>query len=95
MDNATPLDELSDADTVSQHLIPMGEALDMPEITLTPQGLRMVTSGNQINPRQVAGDIPDAMGWVQIKSAQGELIALGELDHRETGAWIQPRKVFV
>ena len=95
VDNATPLDELSDADTVSQHLIPMGEALDMPEITLTPQGLRMVTSGNQINPRQVAGDIPDAMGWVQIKSAQGELIALGELDHRETGAWIQPRKVFV
>lgn len=95
VDNATPLDDLNNYDAVAEKLLPMSEVLDMPEITLTSQGLRMVTSGNQINPNQVTGDIPESIGWIQIKSANGDLVALGQIDHRETGTWIQPRKVFV
>jgi tRNA pseudouridine55 synthase len=95
VENATPLDELSDYESVEAKLFPMGDALDIPKVVVSAQGLRMVTSGNQINPKQVVGEIPESTGWVQIKTEAGELIALGELDHRVTGAWIQPRKVFV
>lgn len=95
IDDATALDDLSDVESVEPKLMPMGVALDIPKIVVNAQGLRMVTSGNQINPKQVVGEVPDDMGWVQLKNESGDLIAVGELDHRETGAWIQPRKVFV
>lgn len=95
VEDAAPLDALLTPEDVESRLLPMGAVLDMPTVTVTPQGVRMVLSGNQINPNQLTEDAPSDEGIVQIKSRNGELIALGDLEHRDTGIWIQPRKVFV
>lgn len=95
VDDAIALDDFRTPEDVEAHLMSMGSVLDMPSVTVTPQGVRMVMSGNQINPNQLTEDAPDESGPVQIKSRSGELLALADLEHRPTGTWIQPRKVFV
>lgn len=94
-DDAIALDDLCTPEDVESNLLSMGSVLDIPSVTVTPQGVRMVLSGNQINLNQLTEDAPDTSGLVQIKSLSGELLALADLEHRPTGMWIQPRKVFV
>lgn len=94
VDDAIPLDDLKNPGNVEERLLSMGSVLSMPSVTVTPQGHRMVLSGNQINPNQLTEDAPEEQGLVQIKSRSGELLALADLEHRSTGTWIQPRKVF-
>ena len=95
VEDSTPLDDFQTPEDVESKLLSMGSVLNMPSVTVTPQGLRMVLSGNQINPNQLTEDAPDTPGLVQIKSRSGDLVALADLEHKPSGTWIQPRKVFV
>jgi tRNA pseudouridine55 synthase len=95
VDDAVALDDLHTPEDVESNLMSMASVLDIPSVTVTPQGVRMVMSGNQINPNQLTEDAPETSGPVQIKSRSGELLALADLEHKPTGTWIQPRKVFV
>ena len=92
--DAVPLDALTEPGDVEERLIPMGEALDLPVAVLNGDGLRLVLSGNQINPKQLLEAPPEEPGRIQLMSRNGHLIALADLEHRATGTWIQPRKVF-
>ena len=94
IDDAIPLDDLEGPEHIAELLIPMGEALDLPAAILNGDGLRLVMSGNQVNPKQLLEDPPEEPGRIQLKSRNGHLIALADLEHRATGTWIQPRKVF-
>lgn len=95
VEDAIPLDDLQTPGDVETHIRAMGTVLHLPAVTVTQQGLRMVLSGNQISPDQLTQDAPEQNGLVQIKTLEGDLVALADLEHKVTGTWIQPRKVFM
>jgi len=92
--DALELDKFQHPDDVQARLLDMGDVLDLPSVTATSDGQRLVCSGNQINPTHLIGAPPEEPGCVQIKSQNGRLLALADLENRPTGTWIQPRKVF-
>lgn len=94
VDDSIALDALEGPEDIEARLVPMSEALDLPTAVLNGDGLRLVLSGNQINPKQLLEPPPEEPGRIQLKSRNGHLIALADLEHRPTGTWIQPRKVF-
>ncbi|MFP6583122.1 MAG: tRNA pseudouridine(55) synthase TruB [Candidatus Hydrogenedentota bacterium] len=92
--NALELDQFQNPEDVQARLLDMGDVLDLPSVTANNDGQRLVCSGNQINPSHLLESPPEEPGCVQIKSRNGHLLALADLENRATGTWIQPRKVF-
>lgn len=89
--DARTLDELQTPEEVERAIIPIGEVLDMPAVTV-PESMRQpIASGASVACSAAKGECPPAGEWVQLKDKAGDLLALGEvrLDQQ-----IQPKRVF-
>ena len=95
VDNALTLDELSNAQMVADHLLPMGKALDLPSVTLQPSGRNIVSTGGTITNDHIATKCPIRDGWVQVKDDNDELLALGIVEATAIGVHIHPKRVFI
>ncbi len=95
VEDALPVDAFKTPDDVRAQLVPLGDALTLPAVVALPSGKRLIRSGATLT----GGDIADATGleegWVQIKSADGDLLALGQIKREPSGPCIVPRRVFV
>jgi tRNA pseudouridine55 synthase len=94
VEDATPVGDFTDEESVRQWLIPMDNALDMPEVTVRKAGVQRVFSGSTLGRPDFTLDCPAREGWVQIKDEAGTLLALGEVTPSAAGPRVHPRRVF-
>lgn len=93
--NAVPLAELETQDDVRKHLVPMGEALDLPTVVVRPRGERALASGAALRREELKTDCPVKEGWIQLKSDRGELLALAQVRTGPGPVQVLPKRVFV
>ncbi|MBI3119022.1 MAG: tRNA pseudouridine(55) synthase TruB [Candidatus Hydrogenedentes bacterium] len=92
--DAAPLTALSDVASVEERLLSMDEALDLPQVIVNRLGRDAVRSGGKLTVAELRGQCPVREGWVQVKSEQGELLALATVERSALGVLVQPRRVF-
>lgn len=92
--HAAPLEELSSVEEVTARLVPMDEALDLPEVWVDKMREAIVRSGGAFSANALQTSCPVNHGWVQIKNSAGKLIGLGVVKATAAGARIQPKRVF-
>jgi tRNA pseudouridine55 synthase len=92
--DAVPLATCVSPDTVAERLLPMGEALTMPEVIVRSAGRRMLATGSDLLREHLEGECPIEEGWIQVKTRSGELLALAQVQPSPWGKRLQPRKVF-
>lgn len=93
--NAIPVDQFTCPDDLYDHIIPMGEALDLPEIIVRPQSERLLASGGTLRLPELKTESPVSEGLVQLKSDRGELLALAEVKKTPLDTQVHPRRVFI
>ncbi len=94
VEQATPLDALQTPDDVQAHLVPMGEALDLPAVIVREASRGAVASGGPLARKDLKATCSTCDGWIQIKAESGELLALGQVESGPLGLFIQPKRVF-
>lgn len=95
VENAAPVDAFKTVDDIYERLMPMGEALDLPEVIVHPRSERVVASGGALHRAELKGECPVTEGWIQVKSTRGELLALAEVEKTPVELQVLPRRVFV
>ena len=95
INNALPLDQLTDEKSVANHLLPMGEALDLPVVTLHAAGRNIVSTGGTITNDDITTKCPIRDGWIQVKDNDDKLLALGMVEATAIGVHIHPKRVFI
>jgi tRNA pseudouridine55 synthase len=95
IENATSLDHFETREDVERALIPLNAALDLPEVVVVRAGERLVASGNLLRRTELEKQCPVNHGWVQVKSKQGELLALAQVEQGPYDVQLQPKRVFV
>lgn len=94
IDDAATLDALQNPDDVQGRLIPLEQALDLPEVVVKRTSRNTVISGGQLTASDLIGTCPARQGWVQIKSDEGKLLALGQIHAEPPGPYIHSKRVF-
>jgi tRNA pseudouridine55 synthase len=95
VDNALPMADFVDRAQVESRLLPMEDALALPEVILRPNARRALQAGNSLGSNYIKGEIPPAAGWVQIKTESGRLVALGVVLPSASGWVVQPKRVLL
>ncbi len=95
VENATPMNEITTPEDVTSRLLSIDTALDMPEVVLRELRRAIINAGGSLANSDLLAPCELREGWVQIKSEQGELLALGMIQPTAAGARIQPKRVFV
>ena len=90
---AASLGELDSIEAVRQRLIPVEEALLLPQVKMLDGGAGLVRHGHCVGREAIAGECAVTEGWVQVTSPTGELLALAEVIADAQGLRIQPRRV--
>lgn len=94
VDDALSAEEFSTLDDVTERLIPIGEALELPEVIVRGRGRRLISSGSPLRGGDIRGNCPVSEGWIQLKSEDGELLALATVQ-RYPEPMLNPKRVFV
>ena len=94
VENASPVDAFEDVDDIYERLIPMGEALELPEVVVGPKGEYLVATGGALRRAELKADCPVTEGWIQVKSARGELLALARVEQGPAELQVLPKRVF-
>lgn len=93
--DAAALDTLANPADVRSHLMPMGDALDLPSVTIRRAGERQLAAGGTLGRIELKTPPPVREGWVQVKSESGELLALGQVKDGPGELQVQPKRVFL
>jgi tRNA pseudouridine55 synthase len=88
LDCAVPFELLAHAkrgeDALAARLLPLESLLpDYPAVQVTPDGVKYVSHGRGLGPRQIAGGLPPIGGdvtWVRLIDASGALVGLATPD---------------
>ena len=94
VEDARTVDQLQTPEDVLEHLMPLGDALDLPEVVVRRGRYGLVSSGTALGPGDITSDFPEEEGWVQLKSDDGELLALAQVE-LGSDARLNPRRVFI
>jgi len=94
VENATPIDGFENVDDIYEHLIPMGEVLDLPEVVVRAKGEHLVATGGALRRAELKEDCPVTEGWIQVKSDRGELLALAQVEKGPAEIQVLPKRVF-
>lgn len=94
VENALPVDRFETPDDVRARLLPLDEALDLPEVAIRPASRRILATGGALGIKDLIGECPIREGWIQVKSQSGTLLALGQVGMGSRGLRIQPKRVF-
>ena len=94
VDDAMSVDHFDTPESVTERLLTMDDALDLPEVVLRKDRRTAVASGNTLTPQDLRAPCPVQEGWVQIKTASGALLALGVVERSAMGPRIHPKRVF-
>lgn len=92
--DAAPLDTLNAPEIVAERLVPMGEALKLPAVTVTRAQEQILRTGNPLSGCTLEDGSPAGDGLVQVKTERGKLVALATAVSTAAGVRIQPKRVF-
>ncbi len=93
--DAITVDALTGPDVVREHLLPIDDVLELPEVTIRPSARALVVSGTHLATPDFLQPCPVNDGWVQIKNEAGKLLALGQVEASAAGANVHPKRVFI
>jgi len=91
---AAPVEAFETPEDVQARIVPMGEALDLPEVVVRNASARTLNHGGALSGLDLQQPCPVRDGWVQVKSDTGRLLALATVSGNAMGVEIQPRRVF-
>jgi tRNA pseudouridine55 synthase len=94
IEDALPLDDFRTPRDVEARLLALGNVLELPEVIVRPAGERVLATGGALRGRDLKSGCPVLEGWVQLKSVEGELLALAQVQ-RVPEPMLQPKRVFV
>lgn len=94
-EDALPVEDFQSVNDVRDRLIPMGEALDLPEVVVRAKGEHMVATGGTLRQAELRDQCPVTEGWIQVKSDRGELLAIAQVKQGPVDLQVLPRRVFV
>lgn len=92
--DALPLDEFRTRADVVTRLLPIGQALDLPSVVALASGRERVATGNPLRLSDLQTPCPVDSGLVQIKTEDGELLALADVSVSSDGPRLNPKRVF-
>ena len=92
--DAATLDQIPDPAAVRERLLPMDDALDLPEVVVNRLGRQAVMTGGKLSVAELRNPCTVREGWVQVKSEEGHLLALGAVERSALGVFVQPKRVF-
>ncbi len=95
VDDALPIDAFTTPDDVTARLLPLGSALDLPEVIVRPSGRRLLATGSELQRKDLKTPCPVTEGWVQVKSEDGDLLALAQVQQGSPDPVLLPRRVLV
>jgi tRNA pseudouridine55 synthase len=90
VENAITLDALDSREAVEERLLPMHNVLDLPEARVRDSAREHAIHGGALSVAHLVAPCAVRSGWVQVKAADGTLLALGEM---QPGGFVQPRRV--
>lgn len=93
IEDALPLDALTAPKAVQDHMRPVDNALDLPAVTLAPEGRRALAHGNALHEADLIKPCSVDEGWIQLKTASGRLLALGVAERGPSGVTVRPKRV--
>ena len=95
VENALPVDSFVSRADVESRLLPIDDALELPEIKVNRSGERMISRGSPLGRRDLMSECPAEADWIQIKSQHGKLLALGQIEREHGAVQLLPRRVFM
>ncbi len=93
IEDAAPMDHFTGPDEVRAHLIPIEQALDIPEVSVRDGSRASLLAGNPMTASDLKAPCPIHEGWVQMKDSAGKLLALGQIQPTAAGPRIHPKRV--
>jgi tRNA pseudouridine55 synthase len=94
IEDAVPLDDIQRPQDIKSRLLPLGSVLELPEVIVRPTGERVLATGGALRGCDLKSGCPVLEGWVQLKSVDGELLALAQVQHVPEPL-LQPKRVFM
>lgn len=94
LEDAATLDALDSKEAVLQRAIPMGEVLDFPSVVVNEMQKQMLAEGNAISGLNLPESGGASSDLIQLKDAEGKLIALAVPIPSAAGFRLQPKCVF-
>jgi tRNA pseudouridine55 synthase len=91
--DALNVNEFTSIDTVSSRLVPLDRALDLPEVTVRRSARNIVATGGIIEASDLVKACPVDHGWIQVKSEDGSLLALGLVESTLGIRRVLPKRV--
>ncbi len=95
VEDATPVADFKTLEDVETRLLPLGEALDLPSVVVRAGARGLLSRGGSLTGRDIKGECPVDQGWIQLKSSDGDLLALAQIQTGPGHALIVPRRVFM
>ncbi len=93
LEHALPVDAFTNREEVSNRLLSIDTALDLPEVVVAPSSRRTVASGGSLGLADLTKKCDIESGWVQIKLPSGKLLALGQVQVGPAGPRIHAKRV--
>ncbi|HOL20775.1 MAG TPA: tRNA pseudouridine(55) synthase TruB [Candidatus Hydrogenedens sp.] len=95
VDNAIPMENIVSKETLSEYLIPIEKALDLPVAVISKQGECEFSKGNKILNDNIIKVENGTIDWLQVFNNTGKFLGIGIKKHTAIGPYIIPKKVFI
>lgn len=95
VEDAVALETLKSPEEVAARLLSIDTALSLPEAIVLRDSRPLLIAGNPLTAANLKEPCAAREGWVQIKSEEGNLLALGWAQPSAAGPRIQPKRVLV
>jgi len=95
VEDATPVKDFVNQSDVLARLVSMDNALDLPQVAIKPSARPALETGSPIATPDLQTPCPVKEGWVQIKTGEGRLLALGLVEKAPFGVVIHPKRVLI
>lgn len=93
IEDALAVDEFTSAEVVASRLVPLDEALDLPEVRVRRSASKTVATGGALDPPDLVKACPIDHGWIQVKAEDGTLLALGLVESNLGIRRVLPKRV--
>ena len=93
VNDALDVNAFTSRDTVVSRLLTLDRALDLPEVLIRRASRQVVACGGAIEAPDMLQACPVDHGWVQVKSEDGELLALGHVESSLGVRRVLPKRV--
>ncbi|MCX8064095.1 MAG: tRNA pseudouridine(55) synthase TruB [Candidatus Hydrogenedentes bacterium] len=93
VEDAIPVKEITDFDSVSERIIPIDSALSMPKVSVYPKGEEQFNQGRKVFPKDIKEFEGGTAEYVQVLNEMGKFLGIGTIKFTAIGPFVTPKKV--